>query len=96
MDSPGNTSIARKRRGVPQGSLTHLTNKLKELEASHARDPVHTVIAARQLLKKVESVDAEFKRLHLALIDLLSADGDLWKEQDVLDEHEVLVDDLNT
>ena len=32
------------------------------------------------LLKKVESLVAEFKRLHLALINLLSTDGDLRKE----------------
>ena len=31
----------------------------------------------------------------MALLDLISSDGDLRKEQDVLDEHEELFDNLN-
>ena len=75
--------------------MTHLTNKLKE--AAHARtDPAKILIAARQLLKKLETMDAEFKKLHLSVIDLLSSDADLLKEQDVLDEHEEVIDELST
>ena len=40
-------------------------------------------------------MDTEFKKLHLSVIDLLSSDADLRKEQDVLDEHEELIDDLS-
>ena len=96
MSSPKDITTAKRRRGVPRGSLTRLSNKLKELEAGRAGDLANTLVATRQLLKKLESVDSEFKRLHLALIDLLNTDEDLEKEQKVLDEHDEIVDELVT
>ena len=94
MSSPENITTAKKRRGVSRASLTRLSNKVNELEAGSAGDPANTLIAARQLLKKLESVDSEFKGLHLALIDLLDTEEDLAKEQKVLDTHDEIVDEL--
>ena len=72
--------------------MTRLSKKLKDLKAGC----VNTLITVCKLLKKVESVDSDFKRLHLALVDLLTSDDDFEREQTSLDEYNKIVDDLHT
>ena len=78
-------STARKRRGIARGSVTRLTNRLKDLE-SRPSDP-STLTLAQQMLKNVEMLNSDFKTHYLALIDLLEEEEALQKEQEILDEH---------
>ena len=83
---------ARRRRGFPRGIITKASNTIKDLER-RATDPDVPRIANRAL-RNIENADVDFKKLHLATIELLESEEDLAKEQDVLDEHEAVVDDL--
>ena len=76
------TSIAthKKRRGVVQASITRLCTKITGLE--DATDQPNTPETARQLLSKLETLNAEFKVHHLAIVDqepeeLMDAEQDL-------------------
>lgn len=83
-------STTRKRRGVDRALITHLTNRLKDLE-SRPGNP-STLLLTREMLKKLESLSSDlssdFKTHHFALIDLLEEEEALEKEQEVLDEHD--------
>jgi len=58
----------RRRRGTVKASITKLTTKVAELEA---RDSDPSVIGhAQQLLKRLETLDANFKTHQLAIIDI--------------------------
>ena len=92
MSSAADIASARRRRGASRGSVTRLTKKLKDLEG-RAGNPA-TLAAAQQMKKSLENVDAAFKTHHFSLIELIEADADLEKEQEVLDAHDELVDDL--
>ncbi len=74
-------SNLRKRRGVVRSSITRLGSRLKNLEDSP--DGPGTGDHAKQLATKLDTLDAEFKALHLQLIDQISADevGELDREQ---------------
>ena len=82
---------ARRRRGFHRGSLTRLVKKLTELE-SRTSDPT-AQNTAKQLQKNLENTDTEFKRQHLALLDLLETPEDLEKEQTIFEEFEANLDD---
>ena len=92
MSSAADIASARRRRGASRGSVTRLTKKLKDLEG-RAGNPA-TLAAAQQMKKSLENVDVAFKTHHFSLIELIEADADLEKEQEVLDAHDELVDDL--
>ena len=85
-------SSARRHRGVHRGSVTCLTKKLKDLEA-RSGDPA-ILAPSKQLRKNLENADANFKRQHIALIELLESTDDLGREQTALDEFDEIVDDL--
>jgi uncharacterized coiled-coil DUF342 family protein len=80
-----------KRRGVVRGSITRLATRLRELEET--TDQPRTADHASQLLAKLESLDGEFKSIHLEIIDLIDEPDDLEREQTVLDKHD---DDVST
>ena len=85
-------SANRKRRGVVRASLTRLDTRVAELEGKleiSARDR----LAAHRLLQKLDTLDADFKLYHLAIIDLVG-DESLNTEQALLDEHDDKVADL--
>ena len=81
----------RKRRGVVKASITRLSSRLKELE-SKAEEPA-THDHAQRLATRLDTLDAEFKTHHFALIDLIDDEETLGKEQDALDQHD---DDVTT
>ena len=85
------------RRGVTKASITKLSTCLSEFEAM-IDDPM-TLGHAQKLLKKLESLDSEFKQQHFMVIDSIpeddQLDADLAKEQNQLDEHDLIVDDLS-
>ena len=63
-----------------KGSVTHIRNCLKDLtEQATASSPSEVVSHAKLLLKKLETLDADFKKCHSALIDLI-------EDQRVLDQ----------
>ena len=94
-DQPANLATLRRRRGIPKASITRLTTKLNELEAQ-SHEP-STVNLARRMPQRLDSLDAEFKKHHYALIDAIEeADEEtLSKEQDELDQHDDLITDLS-
>lgn len=64
-----------KRRGVVRASVTRLPRRITELEGTHdqPRNADHT----RQLLAKLQTLDADYRALHLQIIDLIDeADAD--------------------
>ena len=77
-------SSARRRRGVAKASITRVEGRVAELEAR----PEFTAddrLSAQQSLEKLNSIEAEFKSYHLALVDLLDEDAQEG-EQRTLDE----------
>ena len=92
MSSAADIASTRRRRGASRGLVMRLMKKLKDLKG-RAGNPA-TLAAAQQMKKSLENVNAAFKTHHFSLIELIKADADLEKEQEVLDAHNKLVDDL--
>ena len=82
----------RRRRGVPKGSITLIETRLDALEGEHDHPNVRD--SARQMLAKLKEHDAEFRRIHVTVIDLIDDDDTLITEQALLDEHDDLVASL--
>ena len=83
---------ARRRRGFPRRTITKASNTIKDLER-RSTDP-DVPRAADRALRNIENADVDFKKLHLATIELIESEEDLVKEQAILDEHEAIVEDL--
>jgi hypothetical protein len=79
-------SAARKRRGIAKASITRLATRAAELE----RKPELTAedgSMAQNLMKRLDSLNAEFMSHHLAIVDLLEEDA-AEGQQAVLDEND--------
>ena len=78
----------RKRRGVILASVTRLDGRITELEGTsdQPRTPDH----ARQLLARLQTLDADYRSLHLQIFDLIS-EGDA----DTLDIEQRHLDQLD-
>ena len=50
---------------------------------------------AQKLLKRLESLDSDFKTQHLAVVDSLQEGSDFDREQDILNQHDDEVLDLS-
>ena len=81
-----------KRRGVAKGSITRIDTRLGNLEGDADRPGLRD--SARQMLAKLKEHDAEFRKIHLTLIDLIDEEEILIAEQATLDEHDDLVASL--
>ena len=96
-DTEPTTAALRRRRGVTKASITKLSTRLSEFEAK-IDDPM-TLGHTQKLQKKLEALDSEFKQQHLTVIDSIpeddQLDDNLAKEQNELDEHDLIVDDLS-
>ena len=88
---PITISTHEKRRGVVQASINRLEVRLTTLEG--ATDRPTTMGAAKQLLSKLETLDAEYKTHHLAIVDLTDENGQE-DQQRHLDDHDDLVSEL--
>ena len=86
MTEQAQLSAHRKRRGVVRASLTRLQTRVSDIE--RAIEQPGTLDAARQLLTKLESLDADFRMHHLAIVDLTDDEDALVTEQDALDAHD--------
>ncbi len=82
----------RRRRGVAKSSITKLGNKTADLEAAE-HNPI-VVSHAVQLLKRLETYDADYRNHHMAIIDALESDEAAVPEQEELDRHDEDVTDL--
>lgn len=84
----------RRRRGVTRSSITRLEKRVGELEAL-SRQPTN-IEHAKELLRKLESLDSEFKKVHFEIVDIIDErDDETWeREQEILDEHDDQVDSL--
>ena len=72
-----------------KGSVTHIRNRLKDLtEQATESSPSEVVSHAKLLLNKLETLGADFKKCHSALIDLIEDQRKLDQEQKALDEHD--------
>ena len=75
-------------------SITRLGGPLAELEGQPALSLADR-LTAKQLLAKLEGLDAEYRAYYLAVMDL-AEDGALEAEQAMLDEHDDRVIDMTT
>ena len=90
MSSTGEIAKLRRRRGVAKGSITRIETRLATLEGTPDQPNIRD--SARQMLAKLKEHDADFRKIHLAIIDLTEdEDPALPDEQAVLDEHDDLV-----
>ena len=67
-------------------SIMRLTMKLKDLEGK--TDQASTFDLAQGMAQKLDSLDAEFRKHHFQLVELIDDEEVLSKEQEVLDEHD--------
>ncbi len=76
----------RRRRGVTKSSITKLGNKTADLEAVEHN---HIVVShAVQLLKRLDTYDADYRNHYMAIIDALESDEAAIPEQEELDRHD--------
>ena len=73
----------RRRRGVTLASVTRLVTKVREAKAKKDEPGISDL--AQKLLKKLESLDSDFKTHHSAIVDLVEKEDDLVREQNVRD-----------
>ena len=71
----------RRRRGTTKHSITYLTQKIEALEAQMGPPNPAIVDQAQHLKVKLDSLDAEFKTHHYAVVDTISDEGEQGKEQ---------------
>ncbi len=76
----------KRRRGTAKASITKLRTKLTELEGAD-RDASFATYA-QQYLKRLETLDANFKTHHLAIMDVIEDEEQLGAEQEALDQHD--------
>ena len=86
-------SIAHLRRNAVSVSITHLAERLDNLERKQMEAYLHH---ARDIEQQLNSLDSEFWKRHFAVIDLIDIDNDetLSREQELLDNHDDLVSSL--
>ena len=86
-------SIAHLQRNAVSVSITHLTERLENLERKQMEANLHH---ARNIEQQLNSLDSEFWKRHFAVIDLIDIDNDeaLSREQELLDNHDDLVSSL--
>ena len=89
MADPSESSKLLRRRGVAKGLITCIESRLTDLEGDSDRPNVCD--SARQMLTKLKEHDADFRKNHLTLINLMDDDETLITEQSTLDEHDDLV-----
>ena len=92
MADPSELSKIRKKRRVAKGSITCIETRLNALEGE--TDRPNTRDAARQMLAKLKEHDADFRKNHLTLIDLVEDDETLIAEQATQDENDDLIASL--
>ena len=78
---------AKRRRGMVRGSVTPLEDRIKALEFKHDLSCTDQ-LAIQRLLKKLEELDAEFKKHHYAVVENLETEEDMEDEQATLNDHE--------
>ena len=84
----------RRRRGTTKRSITYLTQKVEALEAQMGPPNPAIVDQAQHLKVKLDSLDAEFKTRHYAVVDTISDEGEQAKEQSELDRHDDTTSEL--
>ena len=73
---------------MTKGSITRIRNRLKDLSKQVTEGSLSEVIGhAKLLLNKLETLDADFKKCHFALVELIEEPGVLDQEQKTLDKH---------
>ena len=83
---------ARRRRGVVRGSITRLERRVDAFEVK--TDLTHADrFAIQRLIKKFETLDAEFRQHHYNVVELLD-DTEVDGEQAILDDHDDKFTDL--
>ena len=81
-------SYAKKRRGAVRASITRMETTVGKLEAQASLSPRDQSLIP-ELIKKIETSDAEFKRHHQAILDLLDEDQEtLEKEYEIYDVYD--------
>ena len=85
-------STHKRSKGVTKASITHLTTRLRDLEADPSQPS--TVDHAQRMRQKLDDLDAEFRGHHRNVINLTDSEDSLTREQDALDEHDDLVAEL--
>ena len=86
-------SIAQSQRNTVSVSISHLAERLQNLEAK--ADPYHLRLT-RDIERKLNSLDADFRKHHFAIIDLIEEENEemLSREQEILDSHDDKLDSL--
>ena len=78
----------RKRRGVVRGSITRLSDRVAELEGTPGQP--RNVHRARQLLAKLQTLESDYKTIHLQIVDLINEE-----DNDALDAEQARLDTLD-
>ena len=86
-------SIARRRRGVIEAFITCLDGRVMELEVQ-SNLTAEDRLSAQHLLQKLNSLEADFKTCHLALVDYFNEEAQE-TEQLILDEADDKIAYLN-
>ena len=75
-----------------RASITRLTSRLKDLEKD--ADKPATLDLAQGMTRKLDSLDADFRTHHHAVVDVVDDEETLEREQTTLDEHDDVVAEL--
>ena len=78
---------ARKRRGVTRASITRLEDRVGTFEIKEEINH-NDRLAIQRLLKRLETLDADFKTFHFVIVDLTDDEEALQTEQAALDDHD--------
>ena len=89
---PKDPALARRQGGITRTSITRLEERIIRVEDKDTLgDSNHSSV--RRLIKRLETLDAEFKQYHFLLTEGMDeGEGKLEEDQIILDEH----DDLPT
>lgn len=85
-------STNKKRRGVARASITRLDARISDLESK----PDVGEGECDLIILKLDALDAEFRKYHLAIVDLTDDGNALEREQETLDAHDDKVTALHS
>ncbi len=87
-------TVLKRRRGVVKASITMLATKVTELEAIEHN--LSVAARAQQFVRKLETLETDFKTHHFGVIDALDDEDLVGAEQDVLDRHDDDIAELHS
>ena len=89
------SQLARRQRGIARASITRLEDRINKMEEKGKEEFKESDrLAVQRLIKRLETLDADFKKHHVIIVGATEEEERLEEEPTLLDEHDDRVSDF--